>query len=173
MKIRILLFLPAIIVLMNACNKGSDDPQPNNTLAPWDGTYRMTGTLTDHVNPSFVWPGDTFKYDLVTISPTQMKLVARDLKIDGHLLRNGINVTFYGTFGLLVNFDPATNKITSVTNSYGQPSANGRSAVLDPSGVNMWDPATKNISIKYWMDETGISGHHTSFDETWHYVGAR
>jgi hypothetical protein len=32
---------------------------------------------------------------------------------------------------------------------------------------------SKNIKIKYWMDEAGFAGHRTSFDETWVYIGAR
>jgi hypothetical protein len=176
MKIRLIAFIAAALLLFNACKKDKSTPAPTSTNNKYDGKYRMEGTLTDHHDGSFVWPGNTYLYNLVTTSPTQIKLVSIDLGIDGHLLKNGINLTFYGTFGLLVNFDPATNKITSVTNSYGQPSANGRSAVLDPSGINTWDPVTKTVKIKYWMDEVGIvgvGGHRTSFDETWIYVGAR
>jgi len=171
MKIRFIILLSAALLLMVSCKKSKPTAPTGNN--PWDGKYRMEGTLTDHKEPVFVWPGNTYLYNLVTISPTQIKLVSIDLGIDGHLLKNGMNLTFYGTFGLVVTFDPATNKITSVTNSYGQPSANGRSAILDPSGVNTWDPVTKNIKIKYWMDETGFAGHRTSFDETWVYIGAR
>jgi hypothetical protein len=175
MKIRLLIFIPVTLVLLYSCSKKSNTADPPSTLNPWDGKYRMEGTLTDHQNGAFVWPGNTYLYNLETLSATQIKLISIDLGFAGHLLKNGINLTYYGTFGLIVTFDPATNKITSVTNSYGQPSPapNQRSAVLDPSGVNTWDPVTKNIKIKYWMDEVGFAGHHTSFDETWVYIGAR
>jgi hypothetical protein len=174
MKIRSIILIMAALVTLHACKKSkTTPPAPPNTLNPWDGKYRMEGTLTDHKDAAFVWPGNTYLYDMVTTSPTQIQLISKDLGIAGHLLKNGINLTFYGTFGVLVNIDPATNKITSVTNSYGQPSSSGRSAVLDPSGVNTWDPVTKNIKIKYWMDEAGFAGHRTSFDETWVYIGAR
>lgn len=174
MKTRLIFCLSALIVLSYSysCKKSKDDT-PASTLSPIDARYRMEGTLTDHKDPTFVWPGDTYEYSLETISTTQVKLISKDLGIAGHLLKNSINLTFYGTFGLLVNFDPVTNKITSVKNSYGEPSMNGRSAILDPSGINTWDPVTKNIKIKYWMDETGFAGHRTSFDETWVYIGAR
>lgn len=169
MKIRLLIFL---VIILFSCKKSGKNEQAGS-LNPWDGKYRLEGTLTDFKDPVYTWPGDTYLYNLETLSSTQVKLISLDLGIAGHLLKNGINLTYYGTFGLIVTFDPATNKITDITNSYGQPSASGRSAFLDPSGINTWDPVTKNIKIKYWMDETGFSGHRTSFDETWVYIGAR
>ncbi len=167
---RTLLVVLAFATLTISCKKSKDDTSTTN---PLDGKYRMEGTLTDNKDAAYVWPGNTYLYTLETLSPTQVKLMSIDLGIAGHLLKNGINLTYYGTFGLVVTFDPSTHKITALTNSYGQPSSSGRSAVLDPSGVNTWDPTTKNIKIKYWMDETGFTGHRTSFDETWVYVGTR
>lgn len=172
MKIHVLLFMAVFSTGICSCKK-SDDKTPDDGLNPWDGRYRMEGTLSDSKEPVYVWPGNTYIYKMETLSETQIKVISEDLTIAGHLLKNGINLTYYGTFGLIVTFDPATNKITGLTNSYGQPSASGRSAVLDPSGVNEWDPVTKNIRIKYWMDEAGFAGHRTSFDETWVYIGAR
>lgn len=172
MKTRFILLFSVALISLYSCKKSSTTT-PTSTLNPWDGKYRLEGTLTDAKDPAFVWPGNTYLYNVETVSSTQIRLISIDLGFAGHLLKNGINLTYYGTFGLLVNFDPATNKITSITNSYGQPSASGRTAVLDPSGINTWDPVTKNIKIKYWMDEAGFAGHRTSFDETWVYIGAR
>ncbi|MFZ1453147.1 MAG: hypothetical protein WAT20_10610 [Ferruginibacter sp.] len=174
MKTLSIFCLSVLIIISGACKKSKTPAAAPGSLSPIDARYRMEGTLTDFKDPAFVWPGNIYEYSLETISLTQVKLISKDLAKSGHLLKNGINLTYYGNFGLLVNFDPATNKITSVTKSYGQPSpAEGRSAVLDPSGINTWDPVTKNIKIKYWMDETGFAGHRTSFDETWVYLGAR
>ncbi len=173
MKINRLLFILMVMLSLHSCKKSKTTTPPTSTLNPWDGKYRMEGTLVDAKDPAFVWPGNTYLYDMETLSATQVKVISKDLNIAGHLLKNGINLTYYGTFGLIVTFDPATNKITSITNSYGQPSSSGRSAVLDPSGINAWDPTTKNIKIKYWMDEAGFAGHRTAFDETWVYIGAR
>ncbi len=173
MKTRLILCLTALIILSCSCKK-SKTTTPASTLSLIDARYRMEGTLTDAKDPAFVWPGNTYEYSLETITLTQVKLISKTLGFSAHMLKNGINETYYGNFGLLVNFDPATNKITSVTNFYGQPSPTaGRSAILDPSGINTWDPTTKNIKIKYWMDETGFAGHRTSFDETWVYLGTR
>jgi hypothetical protein len=173
MKTRLILCLSALIILSCSCKK-SKTTTPTSTLSPIDARYRMEGTLTDAKDANIVWPGNTYEYSLETISTTQVKLISKDLGFSGHILKNIMNPTFYANFGLLVNIDLATNKITSITNPYGQPdAANGRSAILDPSGINTWDPVTKNIKIKYWMDETGFAGHRTSFNETWVYLGAR
>jgi hypothetical protein len=172
MKIIRLFFISVVMLVSVSCKK-SKTTTPASNLNPWDGKYRMEGTMTDYKDPAFVWPGNTYLYDMETVSATQIRVISKDLGIAGHLIRNGINLSYYGTFGLVVTFDPATNKITAITNSYGQPSSSGRSAVLDPSGINAWDPVTKNIRIKYWMDETGFAGHRTAFDETWVYISAR
>ena len=81
--------------------------------------------------------------------------------------------TYYGSFGLIINFD-ASDNVSSLSNYYGQPSGNGRSANVDPSGINKYDPATKTIKIKYWMDQPSVvTPHRTYFNETWKFVGPR
>lgn len=44
--------------------------------------------------------------------------------------------------------------------------------------VFAWKKEKDSVNIdpglnKYWMDETGVTGHKTSFDETWTYIGTR
>lgn len=173
MKIRFLLFALSVILILNACSKSDDSGGTASGNNPWDGKYRIEGTMTDAVDPTYTWAGNTYEYTLETTSSTQVKVISKNLGISGHLILVGGSLSYYSQFGLIVNWDPSTNKITSITNSYGQPSPSGRSAVLDPSGVNTWDPVTKNIKIKYWLDQTGVTGHRTSFDETWVYIGAR
>jgi hypothetical protein len=139
----------------------------------WDGRYMMSGTFVDFANSAFTYYGDQ-EYHLITTGPNQVRVFNADLGLHGYLFLNGSTPTYYGSYGLIVNFDPATNAITSITNYYGQPSANGRSANLDPSGVNKWDPATKNIQIKHWMDQPSvITPHRAAFNETWTYLGPR
>ena len=77
----------------------------------------------------------------------------------------------YGSFALVVNFNPANNTISSVTNYYGQPAGNGRSARLDPSGANAVQ-GTKDILIKHFMDQPPALPR-TTFNEKWEYVGSR
>lgn len=141
----------------------------------WDGRYMMSGTFVDFANPAFTYYGDQ-EYHLITTGPTQVKVLNVDLNGGeyGYLFLNGATPTYYGFYGLILNFDPVTNNITSISNYWGQPSANGRSANLDPSGVNKWDPATKNIKIKHWMDQPSvITPHRAAFNETWTYLGPR
>jgi hypothetical protein len=140
----------------------------------WDGRYRVTGSMTDMFNGAFVFTEHETK--LITTSATQVKMIPTQLGIPGYLIMNGINLTFYGNFGPVVNFDPVTNNITSVVNFYGQPSPgpNSRSAELDPSGANTWNPTTKNITIKFWMNEpSAIVPHRSAFNNVWVYLGPR
>lgn len=171
MKISALLFILTTIILMPSCKKSKEAADQLNR---WDGIYRMEGMLVDYKDATITWPGNTHLYSMETLSSTEIQVKYKDNGNLCHLVNRGGTLGNYGYFALIVTFDPATNKITGVTNAYGQAApSHGLSAVLDPSGANTWDPATKNIKLKYWMDEAGFAGHRTSFDETWVYVGAR
>lgn len=140
----------------------------------YDGHYSATGTMIDAANASLTgyYP---LEWDLVTNGSSQVIVYDRDYTgTPTHIIYTGTGLSQYGSFGLIVNFDPATDKITSVVNFYGQPASNGRSGELDPSGINIWDPVTQSIDIKYWMNQPSVvPGHRTSFDEHWEYVGPR
>ncbi|MEI9943646.1 MAG: DUF1735 domain-containing protein [Chitinophagaceae bacterium] len=139
----------------------------------WDGRYKATGTMTDFSEPT-IYSFPEQEIYVITTSPTQVKVIPKQLGIVGYIVTNIANPTFYGSFGPVVNFDATTNKITSVINFYGQPAANTRSAELDPSGTNQWDPTTKNIAIKFWMNQPSvITPHKAIFNSTWTYLGPR
>lgn len=161
-----------LFLVLLSCKKKKEEGPISGDTNKFDGRYSITGTIVDKTDSRISAP-PAKEYHLKTINNTEIEMFSPDLGISGHLLLNLTNLTFYGKFSVIVKFDPATNKAVSVRNGYGQPSDNGRSAVLDPSGANDWDPVTKTIRIKYWMDETGVPGHKTSFDETWTYIGAR
>lgn len=176
MKLRSVFFILVAMLVFNACKK-SKTTAPS-TLNQWDGRYRMEGTMTDHSNPAFHWMNNTYEYSLQTSSANTDSLVSKTLNLPGIVIGNtggGItNATYYGNFGLIMTFDAATNKVTAVTNYYGQGAGpSGRSAVLDPSGFNDVDPVTKNIRVKFFMDETGVAGHRATFNVTLVYVGPR
>lgn len=138
----------------------------------YDGHYTVTGTMVDATNAALTgyYP---LEWDLVTNGSNQVVVYDRDFTgTPTHIISTPAGLSQYGSFGLIVNFDPATNKVTSVLNYYGQPAANGRSAELDPSGENSYDPVTGIIKIKYWLNQPGAN-HRTSFTETWEYVGPR
>lgn len=149
----------------------------------YDGVYQISGTMVDVTNASFVgtyYPNYPLEWELRTAGPTQIAVY------DAYDFGSGTQAhvfssvgdptsanTYYGSFGLNVTFD-ASDNVASVVNSYGQPSGNGRSANLDPSGINKYDPATKTVKIKYWMDQPAVvTPHRTYFDETWTYIRAR
>lgn len=141
----------------------------------WDGRYKVTGTFTDYAAPTITFT--EHETNLITTSPTQVSSIPKDLGIPGYLILSGTSLSYYGSFGPLFNFDSTTNKITSVINSYGQPSANTRSAQLDPSGSNIWDSNSKSITVKFWMNQpntiTTPPYHRVLFINTLVYLGPR
>ncbi len=138
----------------------------------YDGLYKVTGSLIDLVVPTItgLYP---LNWELVTNGANSVTVVDKDYTgTPTHIISSGGAASQYGSFGLIVNFDPATNKITNIVNYYGQPAPNGRSAALDPTGVNAYDPATRTIKIKYNLLQPGTTVR-TRFDETWNYIGPR
>jgi hypothetical protein len=95
-----------------------------------------------------------------------------------HPITSGGAYSVYGAFGLEIEFDHSGNgNIIAVRNPWGNPPSNTRMPVIDPSGVNRWNPATKNITFKYWMKQPSLvpaaPNIRTWFDETWTYKGPR
>lgn len=137
----------------------------------WDGVYAVTGTMVDLTSAALTgyYP---LTFELRTTGANTLAVYDKSQGTQTHLILNAGGLSQYGSFGLNITIDPATNKIISIVNSYGQPSSNGRSAALDPTGVNAYDPATKTIKIKYFMLQPGTTVR-TTFDETWVYTGAR
>lgn len=143
----------------------------------YDGVYTVTGTMVDNANGGLTgnYPVD---FELITQGPGTCTV--QDDAIGGiyHSIRNGTALSYYGAFGLVVNFNlDGSGQIINVQN-YWAPAANTRDAVLDPSGVNAWDPSTHNIQIKYFMIQPSLgyndaSNPRTTFDETWTYQGSR
>jgi hypothetical protein len=167
----------------------------------WDGIYAVTGPMTDYANPALVqwnnpapsW-GDPFpianggawELHLITFGATRCYMYDNTIWGDYfHPILNGTSNSGYGSFALAVDFDPATNAVSNVFNIYGLASyggsgapnyvaSNGRSAVLDPSGINAVQ-GNKDILIKYFMMQPSVVpvGPRTAFDEKWKYIGPR
>lgn len=135
----------------------------------YDGKYTVDGSLVDMVNPALSSTPDgpyPFDVELHTTGANSVKMWVKGIG-DGHLIGGN---SYYGSFTPNFTIDPATGKITSVTNAYGQPSGNGRSAELDPAGANVYN-ADKSIDVKYVMKQAGAV--RTTFDEHFTYVGPR
>ncbi len=138
------------------------------TFNPFAGSYVVTGTMVDKTNASLTgaYP---WNVRLSAASDLQAIVYDADANTISHKILSGGANSSYGSFGVVFNFDVNGN-ITSVINSYGQPAANNRSAQLDPSGINKFDPVTKSFKVKYWMNQTGSNdadGHRVYFDETY------
>ena len=135
-----------------------------------DGLYRVTGTMVDYTNATLTgfYPAT---YELVTQSASSVAMF--DPTYFGnyiHLIRSGANVSGYGSFSPQFFFDDAGN-ITKIVNAYGQPAGNGRSAQMDPTGINKYD-ADGNFKVKYFLLQPG-STIRTAFEETFTRLGAR
>jgi hypothetical protein len=127
------------------------------------GRYALTGTM-DHL-PS---PG---AYVHITNYPGMNPFPVQLQTLDGKSIVMFDEVGFgdyiypmmtatggfsgWGSFAPVFTFDDAGN-ITAVTNLYGQPAGNSRSAELDPSGVNKYDEATKSFQVSYWMNQPSV-----------------
>lgn len=137
----------------------------------YDGEYKVTGTMVD-ASVATITGAYPFTAQLVTQDATSVALFESTLYHDYyHLIKSGTAFSVYGAFSPKFKFD-ANNNVVSVVNIYGQPASNGRSAELDPSGINKYDPSTKTLKVKYWMNQPG-STHRTSFNETYEYIGPR
>ena len=142
----------------------------------YDGFYRVTGTMLDIAAPTITgyFPQDVA---LITTGAASVVMVPLDLGIPGHLILSGGSLSYYGSFGPTFTFDLATDKVISVTNSYGQPAGNTRSAKIDPTGINKWDAANKMMDVKYFMKQpntvTTAPFIRVYFNENFEYLGPR
>ncbi len=142
----------------------------------YDGHYTVTATspMVDAANPGLT---GNYPMDVNLVTTGANSVVMYDKVYGGiyHSIHSGSSISAYGSYSPIFNFDPSGNgTIISVTNYYGQPAGNGRSASMDPSGLDKWDPATKTMDVQYWLDQPAvITPHRTSFNEHFVYVGPR
>lgn len=140
----------------------------------YDGSYNVTGTFKD-----LTLTGATAQYPrtvfLVTAGASSVAYYDSANARYGYPFYSGGN-TYYGNFDAVFNFDTDGN-VTSVTNYYGQGTANSsnRSAELDPGGVNKitfdaeGKPAT--LQVSYIMVQAGVE--RTFITENFTYQGSR
>ena len=142
-----------------------------NIKNQYDGHYAVSGSFTDLIRPSVTgyYP---FEIDLITAGANTVDFFTTTQNIGPYHPINSGGLAYYGSFRPEFTFDPASNKLVSVINTYGQPAPNGRSAAIDPAGINTFDPATKTISISYLMLQPGTS-IRTKFTEVYTYIGPR
>lgn len=141
----------------------------------YDGVYVVTGTMVDATNAALTanYPRTV---NLITQGASTVAYFDTGIGNYAHSILSSGTASYYGSYAPVFNFDPTTNKVTAVTNYYGQPAANGRSAVLDATGtVNavVGTPGTVGsvIKVKYILVMAGVN--RTTFDETLTYTGSR
>lgn len=152
----------------------------------WDGVYTVEGTMTDVANPALTHVNvglaaggyDPLEIELRTLTPT--KCAVFDNSVVGNFaspIWTGTGFSQYGSFSVIVEFDPATNTVIDVTNYAGQPASNTRYGQLDVTGFNDYNPTTKVVRIKYNMCQPSIVTTapyvRSTWDETWTYTGPR
>ncbi len=172
----------------------------------WDGVYLNIGNpaapghgFRDVTTSAPLWYGDQ-EYSLVTIGPTKCAVVNNILSQPGYMINNAGVSTFFGGYGLVLEFDSITNNIVSIHNAHadfslfwlmppnwdpqvscatGAPvyaTCNTRRAVLDATGVNAMQP-NNDIIIKHLMLQPSVvpvsPNIRCYFDETWKYLHPR
>ncbi|SDC99366.1 DUF4998 domain-containing protein [Niabella drilacis] len=136
--------------------------QKTETMSLAAGRYTCTGNMVD-VTSAALTGAYPWNVTLRQVGARRLELYDEDYTKDvAHWIKSSGSNSSYGQFGVIFNFDENYNVI-SVVNKNGQPSGNNRSGELDPSGINKFDPVTKVLKVKYWMNENGT--HRTSFDE--------
>lgn len=143
----------------------------------YDGVYKLEpiSPMVDVTNPAL-----TGYYPIEAGLVTQLERSSAMNSITylngqyTHPIKNGANNSNYGNFGPVFIFDEAHNVI-EVVNYFGQgTNANGRSAKLDPTGINKFtfnSDGSKTLEVKYIMVENG--NNRTTFNEKWTYVRSR
>jgi hypothetical protein len=142
----------------------------------YDGTYTVDGSMVDVVNPAIVgkYPVDYYLETMTANSDVMFDFNYASSFY--HEITSGGATNVYGNFAPVFTFD-ASGNITSVVDYYGQgTNSSGRSAVLDPTGVNKYTTGTPGAAgsvfkVKYIMIQAGSP--RTTFDETWTYKGSR
>jgi hypothetical protein len=161
-------------------SEGSDKTIITQVLVKnkFDAKYEVTAVtpMVDVLNAAFT-TFEPFMYHLETTGSNSCICIDNTVwYLPMHPMLNAGATSGYGSFGLELIFAD-DGKITGVKNPWGNPPANTRMPVLDPSGINAWDPATKNIRIKYWMIQPSLvptpPNIRVYFDEKWTYKGQR
>lgn len=149
----------------------------------YQGRYVLTGTLSDVASPTLIHPAapyeDAYKepYTVQLQTKNGQTLMFFDEILWGDyvypLATTAGGWSGFGSFCPMFTFDDDDN-IIAVTNYHGQPASNTRSAEIDPSGINKYDPATKSFSVSYWMNQSSTVPtppyHRTHIVETYTFL---
>lgn len=130
------------------------------------GRYVLTGSMVHLPNPALYfhvtknfsefYPGEPYTVQLQTWDGQSLVLFDELLFGDYiYPMSTATGLSGWGSFAPVFKFD-ANDNIVEVINAYGQPAGNTRSAEIDPTGVNKYDPATKSFTVSYWMNQPSV-----------------
>ena len=127
------------------------------------GRYALTGTMVHLPDPSAffhitkLFGSDPYTVQLQTVDGSTL-IFFEEMGWSDYIypiMTADGRYSGWGSFCPQFTFD-ANGNITAVTNAFGQPASNTRSAELDPSGVNKYDEATKSFQVSYWMNQPSV-----------------
>lgn len=125
----------------------------------YDGVYTYYGLYEATDRGGFLI-GQEFKYpehvQLVTSGAAKANLyndAYGDYLIP--LITNVGGTSGLGQTNLLLEFDPATDKVIAASNA-NTAATNGRKMSIDPTANNYVDPTTKNIYVTFFMTQPGF-----------------
>lgn len=141
----------------------------------YDGVYEITGTYQDYVNAAFkgIYP-QTANLVTLTGNTTEINYTTFNNGSSPHsyYFNAGGSNSYFGNWSPIFTFDNATNKVTAVTNYYGQGSnSSGRYGEIDNTANNYYDPATKTIHVTYYLVQP--SGRRGKFTEIYTFKKTR
>ncbi len=142
----------------------------------YDGTYVVTGTLTDAANGAITGSYPETVYLETTGASTD---AFYDPNIGfGHAITSGGQASYYGSYAPVFTFNGSN--VVSVTNYYGQFSGSHvRSAALDPTDApNTFTTGSPGqagsvFQVSYYLQQGNPAVTRTTFVETFTYQGGR
>lgn len=141
----------------------------------WDGIYIVTGTMVDAANPALTGH-HPHTVEMITTGGTTCAVY--DETIGGYYypIENAGSLSYYGSFGINMGFDPVANKPISVSNYWGVVS-NTRAGQINAAYANTVDPVTRNITIQYYMLQPSVITTapyiRSTMTEVWAFQGPR
>jgi hypothetical protein len=154
-----------------------------NAKNKYDGNYSVAATapMLDNTSPNLLgyYPLNS---DLHTTGPNSVVMYCLTYLegLEGHPIKSrnaetgALSDSYYGSFAPVFTMDE-TGKVISVTNFYGEPAGNGRSARLNPTGANKFTvnaDGSKVLEVAYVMQQAGRVDR-TFFYEKWTFKGPR
>jgi len=143
----------------------------------YDGSFKFKGRATgapERTNVyqagEWIWPGNI---NLITSGASTVDLYDDTYNFGGGtnqwLLLLGASATTGGGFGQCrprFTLDPATNKVTAVTNAFPNPT-NGRVLTIDPSYDSRFNPADKSFNVRFFFIQPGFANMTVTYNFTY------